>query len=92
MAMSVIRSILSKSRMRQSVLRDLAWLLNATRLEAVVEVETGESVNHLEALAEWAGLHPDKAFKTVSMQDIPEELPLVADIAVTEASEIGRLA
>jgi hypothetical protein len=24
------------------------------RLEAVVEVETGESVNHLEALAEWA--------------------------------------
>lgn len=26
------------------------------RLEAVVEVETGESVNHLEALAEWANL------------------------------------
>lgn len=26
------------------------------RLEAVVEVETGESVNHLEALAEWAHL------------------------------------
>jgi hypothetical protein len=24
------------------------------RLEAVIEVETGESVNHLEALAEWA--------------------------------------
>src|SRR5687767_11831906 len=24
------------------------------RLEAVVEVETGESVNHLEALAQWA--------------------------------------
>ena len=27
--------VLSKSRMRQSVLRDLAWLFNATRLEAV---------------------------------------------------------
>jgi hypothetical protein len=26
------------------------------RLEAVVEVETGESVNHLEALAQWASL------------------------------------
>jgi hypothetical protein len=26
------------------------------RLQAVVEVETGESVNHLEALAEWAHL------------------------------------
>ncbi len=27
--------VLSKSRLRQSVLRDLAWLFNATRLEAV---------------------------------------------------------
>src|SRR5580765_3585956 len=26
--------VLSKSRMRQSVLRDLAWLFNATRLES----------------------------------------------------------
>ena len=26
--------VLSKSRLRQSVLRDLAWLFNATRLEA----------------------------------------------------------
>ena len=26
------------------------------RLQAVVEVETGESVNHLEALAQWAHL------------------------------------
>jgi type VI secretion system protein ImpF len=30
--------VLSKSRLRQSVLRDLAWLLNATRLEAVVDL------------------------------------------------------
>ena len=30
--------VLSKSRMRQSVLRDLAWLFNATRLEAVADL------------------------------------------------------
>src|SRR5712692_8034232 len=30
--------VLSKSRMRQSVLRDLAWLLNATQLEAVTDL------------------------------------------------------
>jgi len=30
--------VLSKSRMRQSVLRDLAWLLNATRLEVVADL------------------------------------------------------
>jgi type VI secretion system protein ImpF len=30
--------VLSKSRMRQSVLRDLAWLFNATRFEAVADL------------------------------------------------------
>lgn len=30
------------------------FTLGTKRVEAVVEVETGESVNHLEALAEWA--------------------------------------
>ena len=30
--------VLSKSRMRQSVLRDLAWLFNATRLEAAADL------------------------------------------------------
>lgn len=30
--------VLSKSRMRQAVLRDLAWLFNATRLEASVDL------------------------------------------------------
>src|SRR5687768_16519023 len=30
--------VLSKSRMRQSVLRDLAWLFNATRLETVADL------------------------------------------------------
>jgi type VI secretion system protein ImpF len=29
--------VLSKSRLRQAVLRDLAWLFNATRLEAVTD-------------------------------------------------------
>ena len=35
------RRVLSKSRMRQAVLRDLAWLFNATRLE------TSASLTHL---------------------------------------------
>ena len=30
--------VLSKARLRQSVLRDLAWLFNATRLEAVADL------------------------------------------------------
>ena len=30
--------VLSKSRMRQSVLRDLAWLFNATRLDTVADL------------------------------------------------------
>jgi type VI secretion system protein ImpF len=30
--------VVSKSRLRQSVLRDLAWLFNATRLEAVADL------------------------------------------------------
>ena len=30
--------VLSKSRMRQSVLRDLAWLFNATRFEVVTDL------------------------------------------------------
>jgi type VI secretion system protein ImpF len=32
--------VLSKSRMRQSVLRDLAWLFNATRFEAVADLSS----------------------------------------------------
>jgi type VI secretion system protein ImpF len=31
--------VMSKSRMRQAVLRDLAWLFNATRLEAEIDLE-----------------------------------------------------
>jgi hypothetical protein len=41
----------------------LSSLERGHRLQAVVEVETGESVNHLEALAEWAHLaHVRAAF------------------------------
>lgn len=36
--------VVSKSRLRQSVLRDLAWLFNATRLEAVTDLTTMPAV------------------------------------------------
>jgi type VI secretion system protein ImpF len=36
--------VLSKSRLRQSVLRDLAWLFNATQLEAVDDMATAPHV------------------------------------------------
>jgi type VI secretion system protein ImpF len=36
--------VLSKRRLRQSVLRDLAWLLNSTRLEAVSELSSAPHV------------------------------------------------
>jgi type VI secretion system protein ImpF len=36
--------VVSKSRLRQSVLRDLAWLFNATRLEAVTDLATMPAV------------------------------------------------
>jgi type VI secretion system protein ImpF len=36
--------VLSKSRLRQSVLRDLAWLFNATRLDAVTDLSAMPAV------------------------------------------------
>jgi len=36
--------VLSKSRMRQSVLRDLAWLFNATRLDTVADLTRAPNV------------------------------------------------
>lgn len=36
--------VLSKRRLRQAVLRDLAWLFNATRLESVVELTSAPYV------------------------------------------------
>lgn len=48
------------------------------RLEAVAEVETGESVNHLEALAEWANFARLRAsfqlFLPASMVDVARRL------------------
>lgn len=58
------------------------------RLEAVVEVETGESVNHLEALAEWAHFARIRAafhlYVPASMVDVARRLCEDNHIAVTE--------
>ena len=58
------------------------------RLEAVVEVETGESVNHLEALAQWArfaklrgGFH---LYVPSTMVDVARRLCEDNQISVTE--------
>jgi len=40
----VTARVLSKRQLRQSVLRDLAWLLNSTRLEAVTDLSTAPYV------------------------------------------------
>jgi type VI secretion system protein ImpF len=38
------RRVLSKSKLRQAVLRDLAWLFNATRLESAMELTNAPDV------------------------------------------------
>ena len=58
------------------------------RLEAVVEVETGESVNHLEALAEWAHFAKIRAafhlYVPATMVDVARRLCEDNHITVTE--------
>ena len=58
------------------------------RLEAVVEVETGESVNHLEALAEWAHFAKLRTafhlYVPAGMVDVARRLCEDNQIAVTE--------
>jgi hypothetical protein len=58
------------------------------RLEAVVEVETGESVNHLEALAEWGHFAKLRAafhlYVPAGMVDVARRLCEDNNIAVTE--------
>lgn len=58
------------------------------RLEVVIEVETGESVNHLEALAEWAHLARIRAafhlYVPSNMVDVARQLCDDNHIAVTE--------
>jgi hypothetical protein len=58
------------------------------RLQVVVEVETGESVNHLEALAEWAHLSKVKAafhlYVPAGMVDVARRLSEDSQIHVDE--------
>lgn len=58
------------------------------RLEAIVEVETGESVNHLEALAEWAHFArlrtPFHLYVPAGMADVARQLCDDNRIVVTE--------
>jgi hypothetical protein len=58
------------------------------RLEAIIEVETGESVNHLEALSEWAHFArlrtPFHLYVPSGMVDVARRLCEDNHIAVTE--------
>jgi hypothetical protein len=58
------------------------------RLQAVVEVETGESVNHLEALAQWAPLSKLKVdfllYVPANMVDVARRLCEDNKVQVTE--------
>ena len=58
------------------------------RLQAVIEVETGESVNHLEALAQWAHLAklrvPFQLYVPAGMVDVARRLCEDNQIHVTE--------
>jgi hypothetical protein len=60
----------------------------ARRLHAVVEVETGESVNHLEALAQWAPLSKLKVefylYVPANMVDVARRLCEDNKVQVTE--------
>jgi hypothetical protein len=58
------------------------------RLQAIVEVETGESVNHLEALAEWAQFARTRAafhlYVPSTMVDVARQLCEENQITVSE--------
>ena len=58
------------------------------RLEGVIEVETGESVNHLEAMAQWAHFGrvraPFHLYVPASAVDIARRLCAENDVAVSE--------
>jgi hypothetical protein len=66
----------------------LTSLERGRRVEAVIEVETGESVNHLEALAEWAHFAKLRAafhlYVPSSMVDVARRLCEGNHISVTE--------
>jgi hypothetical protein len=58
------------------------------RVEGVVEVETGESINHLEAMAQWAAYGrlrvPFHLYVPIGAVDMVRRLALDHDVAVTE--------
>lgn len=58
------------------------------RLEGVIEVETGESVNHLEAMAQWAHFGRSRApfhlYVPAAAVDIARRLCTENDVAVSE--------
>jgi hypothetical protein len=60
----------------------------AHRLEGVIEVETGESVNHLEAMAQWAHFGKVRApfflYVPASAVDIARRLCIENDVDVSE--------
>ena len=60
----------------------------AHRLEGVIEVETGESVNHLEAMAQWAHFGRARAafhlYVPASAVDIARRLCLENNVSVSE--------
>jgi hypothetical protein len=66
----------------------LTSLERGRRVEAVIEVETGESVNHLEALAEWAHFAKLRAafhlYVPSNMVDVARRLCEGNNIAVSE--------
>jgi len=66
----------------------LSSLDRGKRLQAIVEVETGESVNHLEALAEWAQFARTRTafhlYVPSSMVDVARRLCEENQITVTE--------
>jgi hypothetical protein len=66
----------------------LSSLEKGHRLQVVVEVETGESVNHLEALAQWANLSKTRAafhlYVPAGMVDVARRLSEDNQIFVAE--------
>lgn len=58
------------------------------KLEGVVEVETGESVNHLEAMAQWANMGRVRApfylYVPAGAVDVARRLCAAHDVSVTE--------
>lgn len=72
----------------QTVYPDLVLLEGGKKLAGVVEVETGESVHHLEAMAQWAPFGrlkvPFHLYVPVQSADIAKRLAADLDAHITE--------